>query len=247
MVNHAERPAELPVLVADRVEAVRARGDDRPLSHPVPVERLHVPRREDLEHVVIAHPPRRIARARLLLAEDREPDARSVEARRHGAGDALVALVERRRAADPVEDLQLVETAGRGGQRGDRRDLEREAAGPVGAGRGRLAPRVALPLHAPERAGELRGKARLLEDQVPPQPHDLVDVLDQDGAGLHAGAARHAVPDRVIRDGVVDDRLRHLGLSRGPLRPGRTSRGRSGCSGSDRGRAPPPPTSPGCP
>ena len=53
------RPAQLAVLVAQRVEAVRAGGHDRPLPHPVPVERLDVAHREHLEDVVVAHPPRR--------------------------------------------------------------------------------------------------------------------------------------------------------------------------------------------
>ena len=154
MVDDLVRPAQLPVLVADRVEAVRAGGHDRPLAHPVAVERLDVARRQHLEDVVVAHPPGRVAGARLLLAEDREADARRVEARRDRPGDLLVARVERRRAADPVQDLELVEPAGRRHRRHGR-DLERQRLRPVEPRRRRLAPRVALVLHRPERAGQL--------------------------------------------------------------------------------------------
>ena len=68
--------AQLPVLVAERVEAVRAGRHDRPLPHPVAVERLDVARREHLEDVVVAHPARRVARARLLLARGRRTGRR---------------------------------------------------------------------------------------------------------------------------------------------------------------------------
>ena len=111
-----ERAAQLAVLVADRVEAVGARRDDRPLPHPVAVERLDVLAGEDLEHVLVAHPAGRVAGARLLLAEDGERDARGVEAGDHGPGDPPVAVVERGRAADPVQDLEGVELARRPGR-----------------------------------------------------------------------------------------------------------------------------------
>ena len=64
MVDDLERPAQLAVLRADRVEAVRAGGDDRPLLHAVPLQRLDVGGREHLEDVLVAHPARRIARCR---------------------------------------------------------------------------------------------------------------------------------------------------------------------------------------
>ena len=143
MVDDPVVAAQLAVLVADRVEAVRAGRDDRPLAHPVAVERLDVARREDLEHVVVAHPPGRVAGARLLLAEDREPDARGVQAGRDGPGDLLVARVERRRAADPVEDLELVEPPG--GRHAPRRSRPRTAA----ASSSRAAPRPAGPTGCP--------------------------------------------------------------------------------------------------
>ena len=224
MVDHAEVAAQLAVLGADRVEAVRARGDDRPLAHRVPVQGLDVAGREHLEHVVIAHAPCRVAGARLLLAEDRERDAGRVEARRERPRDLPVALVERRRAADPVQDLELVQSLV-GRELGDGRDGERQALRPVGPGRRRLAPRVRDALHVPERDVELRREARVLEDEVPAQPDDLVDVLDEHRAGLDARAAGDAVPDGVVRDRVVDDRGEHRLLVD---RVGQAERGRRG-------------------
>ena len=222
--------AQLAVLVADGVEAVRAGGDDRPLPHPVAVQRRDVPGREDLEHVVVAHAARRVARARLLLPEHREPDARGMQAGRDGAGHLLVARVEGRRAADPVEDLELVQPAV-GGHRGDGLDLELERLRPVEPRRGGLPPRVALVLHRAERPGQLLREPRVLEDEVAPQPDDLVDVLDEDRAGLDARAAGHAVPDRVVGDGRVDDRGAQRGRAGRSCRRGRRSRGRSASSG----------------
>ena len=73
------------------------------------VEGLDRAHRQHLEDVVVAHPTGRVARARLLLAEDRERHARGVQARRDRPGDLLVARVEGRRAADPVQDLEVVE------------------------------------------------------------------------------------------------------------------------------------------
>ena len=42
MVDDLERAAQLAVLVADDVEAVRAGRHDRPLPHPVAVQRFDV-------------------------------------------------------------------------------------------------------------------------------------------------------------------------------------------------------------
>ena len=208
MVDDLERPAQLAVLGADRIEAVRAGRDDRPLLHPVPLQGLDVAGREHLEDVLVAQPAGRIAGAGLLLAEDREADARRRQAGRHGACHLPVPLVEGRRAAHPVEHLEAVERPvpchlGDGGH------AEREVPRPVQPPRARAAPRVAGRLHVPERAVELRREAGLLEDQVATESHDLVDVLDEDGARLDAGPAGHAVPDRVVWDGGIHDGDRH--------------------------------------
>ena len=73
VVDHLVAAAEVGVLVAQRVEAVRAVGDD--LRHAGLVERLHVLLGEGLEDVLVADPPRRVAGARLARPEDREVDA----------------------------------------------------------------------------------------------------------------------------------------------------------------------------
>ena len=177
---------------------------DRSLAHGVAIEGVDVARRQDLEDIVVAHPAGRIAGARLLLAEDREVHAGCVETGGHGPGDLLVARIEGRGTADPVEDLELVETAAASNV-GDDRHVEGEPSRPVGPGARRLPPGIALVLHRPEGAGQLGREAALLEDEVAAQPDDLVDVLDEDRAGLHARPARHAVPDRVVRDGRVHD------------------------------------------
>ena len=131
--------AELRVLVAERVEAVRAGGDDG--LHPVPVQRLDVRGREHLEDVLVAHPSRGVAGARLLLAEDREADARPVEARDDRARDASIALVERGRAADPVEAFELIDPVrSRRRDVGGRRHRERQARASSPSGRSRAGP-----------------------------------------------------------------------------------------------------------
>ncbi len=107
MVDDLEGPAQLAVLVGDRVEAMRAGRHDRALGHPVAIERLDVARREDLVDVLVAHPPGRVAGARLLLAEDGERTPGRVQAAGERPGNLPIALVEGRRAADPVEDLDL--------------------------------------------------------------------------------------------------------------------------------------------
>jgi hypothetical protein len=128
-----------------------------------------------------------------------------VEARGDRPGDLLVTRVEGRGAADPVEDVELAEPVV-GGHGSDGRDVERQRLGPVEPGRRRLAPGIALALHRPKGPGQLGREAALLEDEVATQPDDLVDVLDEDRAGLDTCAAGDAIPDRVVRDRVIDDR-----------------------------------------
>ena len=123
VVDDPVRAAQLAVLVADGIEAVRAGGHDRALAHAIAVERLDVAHREHLEDVVVAHPAGRVARARFLLAQDREGDTGCMKAGRHSSCHLLVARIERRRAADPIEHVELVEpTVGRHLRHG--RDLE---------------------------------------------------------------------------------------------------------------------------
>ena len=197
VVLDGELAAHLLVLVADGVEAVRAGRDDRLLGDLVLVERLDVGAGQHLVDVLVAHAAGRVAGAVLLLAQDREADAGGVKAGGDGAGDALVTVVERGRAANPVEDLELVELA-RGLHLLRGADGEGQALRPVKARAGRLAPRVGHALHAAEDRGELCRELGLHEDQVPAHAHDLVHVLDEHRAGLDARAAGDAVPRGVV-------------------------------------------------
>ena len=204
-----------------------------------------LPGREHLEDVVVAHPPRRVAGARLLLAEDRERDARPRSGTSRTPAPPSGCARRTPRRSRP--------STGPRARRGGRRAA---SSATVGTANGRpfvQSVRVvggwphgfADALHVPERDVELGREARVLEDEVPAQPDDLVDVLDEHRAGLDAGAAGHAVPDGVVRDRVVDDRGQHR-LLVDRRRSGRTTPPRAS-SGSAGGRARPRPTCPGCP
>src|SRR5215204_1716584 len=124
--------AEVGILVAERVEAVRAAGHD--LRHASLVQRAHVPLPVRLEGVLVAHPPRGVAGARLARSEDREVHAGRLEQLGRGLRRGPRALVEGRRAADPVQDLRR-RVAGL-------QHAHAQLGGPVGALCLRLAPRV---------------------------------------------------------------------------------------------------------
>ena len=104
VVDDAVLAAELRVLVLDRVEAVRARRDDRLDRYRFS---LDVGLGEHLVEVLVAEPPGRLARALLLVAEDGELHPRRLHELDERARHLLVALVERPVAADPVELLRL--------------------------------------------------------------------------------------------------------------------------------------------
>ena len=223
VVPDRERPAQLAVLVADRVEAVRARRDDRPLPHLVAVERLDVLAGEDLEHVLVAHPPGRVAGARLLLARaprtTRRPRRGTSRPRARPAGCG-----RRRRPRSPP-------SRGPRARRARRRPGPTPRSGPRTAGPSpsRAAPTAAGPTGWPTLSMSLKavvsscGNAALLEHEVAPQADDLVDVLDGHRAGLDAGAAGQAVPDGVVRDRGVDEG-RASASARQPVVEGRRDR-----------------------
>src|SRR6202521_2350681 len=96
--------AEVGVLVADRVEAGRTRGHD--LLDAGLVQRADILTGEALEGVLVAHPPRGVARARLARAEDREIDARAQQ--QLGCRDGALArpFVEGWSAANPEENVR---------------------------------------------------------------------------------------------------------------------------------------------
>ena len=97
--------AELRVLVEQRVEAVRALGDD--LLHAHAVEHLDVRHRQHLEQVLVAGAAGRVAGAHLRRPEDGDGDAGPPQQLGHRLGDPLVLVVEAAGAADPVEVLGL--------------------------------------------------------------------------------------------------------------------------------------------
>ena len=194
VVHHVVAAAEVGILVGEGVEAVRARGDD--LARAGLVQRLDVLLGEGLEHVLVAHPPGGVAGAGLARAEDREVDPGRLHELRGRLGRRPGALVERRRAADPVEHL--------------RRRIARlehahaEALRPRRAVRLGLAPRVGRALDVAQHRLGLGREAGLDHDQVAAQVDDVVDVLDRHRALLHAGAAGDAVPHDVVADGVPE-------------------------------------------
>ena len=77
MVHDLVVPAELRVLVLERVEAVRALRDD--LLHAQPVERLDVLHREHLEDVLVARSAGRVAGAQLARSEHGEVEVRPLQ------------------------------------------------------------------------------------------------------------------------------------------------------------------------
>ena len=99
MVDDLVAAAEIGVLVRERVEAVRAAGDD--LRHAGLVQRRHVLLGERLEDVLVAHPAGGIAGARLARAEDREVDPRRLEQLRR-----RLAAVRARSSKDAAQPTQ---------------------------------------------------------------------------------------------------------------------------------------------
>jgi hypothetical protein len=101
--------AELRVLAAEGVEAVRAGGDDLPrpgcAALEDPVEDLLRLRGHHLEQELVARPPRRVTRAGLLGAEDDVVHAGPVQQLGGGPHRLLGVVVERAGAADPVQVL----------------------------------------------------------------------------------------------------------------------------------------------
>ncbi len=105
VVHDLVAAAEVRVLVAERVEAVRAAWSTIFVT-PARFERLDVLLGEGLEDVLVAHPPGGVAGAGLARAEDGEVDAGGLQQLRGRLGRRAGALVERGRAADPVEHLR---------------------------------------------------------------------------------------------------------------------------------------------
>ena len=153
VVYHLVVAAELWVLVGQRVEAVRALGDD--LLHAHRVERLDVLHGQHLEDVLVAGPSGRIARAHLGRSQDRERHPGALHQLCHGPGDLLVLVVERAGAANPVEVLGLQRVAAVD-------DVDSlDVADPVGTLALGESPRVSRVLHGAVGASQLTGEVRL--------------------------------------------------------------------------------------
>ena len=195
VVNDVEAPAQLRVLPGDRVEAVRA-GDDDPqrLGFRQGLNRLSG---QHLEEGLVSGPARRVSRAGLSLAEDRERHAGRVQELRDRRAGLLRRVVVGTRASHPEE---IVDGGGILDVLADDGDVEVELLRPVHALAGALVVGVRLGLHAPEGAPELSGEGPLHEHLVATQVQDVVDVLDVDGALVDARPAVRAIPQDLLGD-----------------------------------------------
>src|SRR5258708_18758741 len=146
--------------------------------------------RERLEEVFVPQPARRVAVARLFLAENAERHAGLLQYLDQRARDFLLPLVERPRAADEEEILMVL----RGFlHRGGRRHVEVRA--PFGAAVGTHAPGGALVFHPSEDAGRPFRKAALPQDEAAPHVDDARQMLDEDRTSLLPPAPGGAGPE----------------------------------------------------
>ena len=220
VVHHLVLAAEVRVLVAERVEAVRAARHD--LGHARLVERAHVLLGVGLEQVLVAHPPRRVAGARLARAQDREVHAGRLQ---QLAPSTPPRCGRARRTTPRSRPSRGPPGAGSPGSS----TRTPEPLGPVGALGLRLAPGVAGALDVAQHRLGLGGEARLHHHEVAAQVDDVVHVLDRHRALAHAGAAGHAVPDDVVghraraRAAAPRSRRRRAAAAGRPRRPGRAA------------------------
>ena len=184
--------AELRVLVAQRVERVGVGRED--LVEAGLPEGGHVLLDEHLVEALLADPADVVAGVALVLVEDAEVDAGVVENPGQRAGQLGDPFVE---AGVVADEPQVADGLGAGVLR-----LEVEALGPPGPLAGRLPEAVALGGQVLQ--GVLQARLHLpLVDQRPAQLDDRRDVLDAHGAGLDAGHARRAGPQRLGLDDVA--------------------------------------------
>src|SRR6266508_2481087 len=200
VMEHLVAPAELGELVLDRVEAVWAVGDDLPEA--VPFDRFDVLLLDGLVQVLLAETAADLG-VTPLLRHHAEAHAGRLEDLHHRAGDRLVTLVVRGRAADPVEVLDLAIGLHEGNV---------EALRPREALAGRQPPWVPGPLDVLERLGRRRGQGPLGERQIAPEVDDRVDDVDERRTLLHARHAGRARPQLVRLDQPAVDRARQLAV-----------------------------------
>ena len=226
VVDHLVVAAEVRVLVGERVEAVRAVGDD--LRDAGLVERLDVLLGERLEHVLVADPPGRVAGAALARAEDREVDAGLLQQLRRRLGGPPRALVERRRAADPVQVLGRgiagLEHPARRARRPSRR--ARTARLPHG-----FDARSTSRSIGSASAGKLDSTITRWRRRSTMWSTCSIDT----GHACDAGAAGHAVPDRSPRAPRSGRAASSFCANTWSRRPMITSLGESDLAGGERG------------
>ena len=182
---HLKRVAELRVIVRQRVEAVRALGEN--FSGTVLLEGRVVGLGQFLKQKLVAQPPRGVAGATFVWAEHGEVDAGLDQQLGDGAGDFLCAAIKRPRAADPPQHLEAGVVAGQ---------RHVKTVGPRQPIRLREAPRVALGLHLAHGVGGGTGQ-RPLSGAVPAKIEQQAKRVDPHRAGGHAGVAQGARPDRL--------------------------------------------------
>ena len=201
MVDDLELGAHVGVLVEEGVEAVGAVGDDRlPLVVDAGlVEEFDQALGEDLVEVFVAEATGRVAVAGFHAFDHAEGDVGLTQERDDGAGDLLGAVDEGSGAADEVEVVLLAGPLGH---------LILDALHPGFACVGGAAPGVALAFERLQGALDGVGHAGILHDEGAAHVDDRGDVLDEDGAGLDAGAAGAAGPKRLVADHAAD----HWGL-----------------------------------
>ncbi len=193
----ASRPRSGDELVAEDVEAVGAVGHEAP--EPDGSERRRDAGGRLPERCLLAHPARRVARARLGGAQDGELHARRLEEARGRPGDPLPVGIEGARAADPVQDVRRL--AGPEHANAEvRRPGERGPPAPR-----RTDCRAPWWPRAPARRG---GVDRAGLDEPATQVDQLVQDLDLERARADARGARRAGPGLVRGD---------EGLERAPL------------------------------
>ena len=199
VVHDLEVTAELRVLASERVEAVRAGDDD--LASLDLVEDFDVLHRLHLEQELIAGATCGIARARLALAQHHELHARDGQKLGDRLGGALGPVLERARAADPE---QVVDIVGDGvfAIGAEHTYVEVNLGDPGVAVRGVHAPRVALVLEVLEQAVELSRELGRDHDLVATHVDEVVDVLNVDRALVDARTACGARPQGFL----IDDR-----------------------------------------
>src|SRR5664279_878509 len=198
VVHDLEVTAELRVLVGQGVEAVRAGRDDlQRCGTGDRVQGFDVLHPQHLEQELVPQPPGRVAGARLARAEDGELDTGDVHQLGERTGDLLGTILQRTRAADPE---QVVDVGVEFGARLGTPDLEGQIRKPLLAAPLGHAPRVALVLEVAQHHTGLGRERRLDQHLVATHVDNVVDVLDVHRALLDAGATGAAGPQHVRVD-----------------------------------------------